>query len=107
MQVYLENMLCQSVYIYQGNKELAQQYLQQLETALQGTGVSFPTDNTAIIGEMANGNCKQAAQLLAAANTSEILISEFESKIGAKNTPFAVFADSSIASVELAITSFP
>lgn len=70
MQVYLEQLLCQSIYLYQGDRAKAQAFLEQLLASLlsnpnfAGQNLSFPSDLSAVISALTGGDCKQAAQLL-------------------------------------------
>ena len=92
IEQYLAQLICQTTNLYQGSNEAATQFLADLKAAItnspqwQSYNISFPSDNTAIINALVNGNCQQAASLLAAPNVGSIGFGELNSIINAWNT---------------------
>ncbi|WP_221391424.1 fibronectin type III domain-containing protein [Dyadobacter sp. NIV53] len=77
MQVYYQNMLCQDVNLYQGDKTKSENYLELListtKISTAGTPVKFPSNTDAIVDAMVGGHCKTAGNLLANANGNTIV----------------------------------
>lgn len=70
--VFYGQLLCQVSNLIQ-SREDAIAVLSSLQTQLSGTGLVFPTDQTAIIDALVAGECGQAGALLAGANGNALI----------------------------------
>ncbi|WP_428663802.1 hypothetical protein [Runella sp.] len=83
MEKYLSQMICQSLYLYQGDPVKAQSFLDDLQAAIlsnpafRGINISFPSNQSAIIAALVAGDCQKSAQLLSENNTGAIPFKDF------------------------------